>query len=246
LRSYGKNGVVDAVRAAGGEIYAITSEPQSLASNAEQHWETGFEHVGDPHHEISGECTDRGWLSLFSNDWGDGFGPTGWTSHPKGYFQPGVLALRSTGRVLYRWRCRPTRSNIGGAIARPTSSHVWSRVQRALEEPANAPDVAHDDNPVLDTRPVPWPAFVTLLLANGWFLKPVPFDQRTGKNSVPRRQRNAMLRIPVFVAAWIAASMLLPFWVVALTCAAWVAKIIPGVQLINARFQNVGPDEEPT
>ena len=166
-------------------------------------------------------------------------------SHPKGYFQPGVLALGREGRVLYRWRCRPNRRNIGGAVARPTAPHVWSRVQVALEESPDAPDVRHDDEPVLDSPPVPWPAFVTLLLANGWFLEPIPFDQRTGKNTVRQRIRNAMLRIPFFVAAWVAAFMLLPLWVVALAFAGWVAKVIPGIRLVNERFQNVGPDEEP-
>jgi hypothetical protein len=247
LRGYGKAGVVEAIRMAGGEVYAITSEPQSLADNAQREWETGIAHVGDPHHEIAGACADRGWLSLFSNDWGSdivGAGPT-WVSHPKGYFQPGVLGLGREGRVLYRWRCRPNRQNVGGAIARPTPSHVWSRVQAALQEPPDAPDVAPDADPELDSPPVPWPLFVALLIANGWFLRPVPFDQRPGKDTVPQRQRNAMRRIPLFVAAWIAAGLLLPMWVVALVFAGWVAKIVPGILLVNRRFQNVGPDEEP-
>ena len=92
---------------------------------------------------------------------------------------------------------------------------------------------------------MPWPLFVALLFANGWFLRPVPFDQRSGRDTVPQRQRNALLRIPLFVAAWIAAGLLLPTWLVALAFAAWVAKIAPGVRVLNRRFQNVGPDEEP-
>ena len=246
MRGYRKDGVVDAIREAGGEIYAITSEPQSLASYAQQHWETGFEHIGDPHQEISGECTDRGWLSLFTQDWGDTFAlEAGWVSHPKGYFQPGALALSRTGRVLYRWRCRPNRRNIGGAVARPTAPHVWSRVQVALQEAPDAPDVRHDDDPVLDSPGVPWPVFVTLLLANGWFLNPMPFDQRTGKDTIPQRQRNAMLRIQFFVAAWAAACLWLPLWVVALAFASWVVKVMPGIRRVNEQFQNVGPNEEP-
>ena len=92
---------------------------------------------------------------------------------------------------------------------------------------------------------MPWPLFVALLLANGWFLRPVPFDQRSGEDTFPQRQRNAMLRIPLFVAAWIAAGLLLPMWVVALAFAGWVAKVVPGIRLVNERFQNIGPDEEP-
>jgi hypothetical protein len=247
LRGYAKSGVVDAIREAGGELYAITSEPQSLARNAQDDWETGLEHVGDPHQEIASACRERGWLSLFTNDWGPDFigsGPA-WVSHPKGYFQPGVLALRREGRVLYRWRCRPNRQNVGGAIARPTPSHVWGRIQASLREPADAPDVAPDSDPVLDSPPVPWPVFVALLFANGWFLRPIPFDQRSGRDTVPQRQRKALLRIPLFVAAWIAAGLLLPIWVVVVAFAVWLAKVVPGIRLVNARFQNVGPDEEP-
>lgn len=247
MRGYESSGVAAAIRAAGGEIYAITSEPQTLARNAQVDWETGFEHVGDPHQEIASECRARGWLSLFVADWGGelvGSGPD-WVSHPKGYFQPGVLALRREGRVLYRWRCRPTRENVGGAVARPTSDHVWSRVQAALAEPPGAADAAFDEAPVLDTPPVPWPLFVSLLFANGWFLRPVPFDQRAGEDTVGRRQRNAMLRIPLFVAAWVAAALLLPAWSVALAFVGWVAWIVPRVRMINRLFQNVASDAEP-
>lgn len=247
MRGYAKSGVVDAIREVGGEVYAITSEPHSLASSAQEEWETDLQHVGDPHQEIASACRERGWVSLFTNDWGPdilGAAPA-WVSHPKGYFQPGVLALSRGGRVLYRWRCRPNRKNIGGAIARPTPSHVWSRVEAALAEPADAPDVAPDADPVLDSPPVPWPIFVALLFANGWFLRPVPFDQRSGRDTVPQRQRNALLRIPLFVAAWIAAGLLLPMWVVALAFAGWLAKAVPGIRLLNQRFQNIGPDEEP-
>ncbi len=239
--------MVDAIREAGGEIFAITSEPQSLARNAQQHWETGFEHIGDPHQEISGECTQRGWLSLFVHAWeGRLIADTpGWMSHPKGYFQPGVLALSHGGRVLYRWRCRPNRKNIGGAVARPTPPHVWTRVQAALQEAPNAPDAPHDDTPVLDARPVPWPVFLALLISNGWFLKPSGFDQRVGKDTVAARQRNAVLRIPFFIAAWIAAFAFLPLWVATLALMGWVAKVTPGIRMVNREFQNVGPSENP-
>jgi hypothetical protein len=247
LRGYQHDGVVDAIREAGGEIFAITSEPQSLARSAQEDWETGFEHVGDPHQEISGQCTERGWISLFTNHFGDDLvaDELSWVSHPKGYFQPGVLALSPSERVLYRWRSRPNRKNVGGALMRPTAPHVWNQVQSALAEPADAPDVPHDDNPTLDTPAVPWPLFVTMLLANGWFLKPVPFGCRPEGPTVATRQRNAMIRLVLFIAAWAAALVYAPIWLVAAAFTGWVAKITPGVRMVNRRFQNVGPDQEP-
>ena len=40
------------IRAAGGEVYGITSEPNSLAIEAEEAWKMTIPVVGDPHHEI--------------------------------------------------------------------------------------------------------------------------------------------------------------------------------------------------
>ena len=100
-------GVVEKIRAAGGEVYAITSEPQHLADQAHEHWELDFENVGDPHQEISRTCSERGWLTLYANRGDLEFLQRGadWEiEHPKGYFQPGVLSLTNAGRVLYRWR----------------------------------------------------------------------------------------------------------------------------------------------
>lgn len=240
--------MLEAIRSAGGEIYAITSEPQSLARNAQEDWNTDMEHVGDPHQEIAAACAERGWLSLFTSDWDSGqfgVGKIPWTSHPKGYFQPGVLALTREERVLYRWRCRPSRKNVGGAISRPTADHVWNRVSTSLEAPEGAGDAEFDEDPALDVANIPWPFFVALLLANGWFLKAEPFDQRSGEDTVWKRQRNALIRMPLFALAWIVAALLLPTWVVALAFTVWVAKVWPEIRSVNAAFQNVGPDEEP-
>ena len=194
-----------------------------------------------------GSASRSSWLSLFRNDFGDDFQPQGgsWISHPKGYYQPGVLALRREARVLYRWSCRPTRKNAGGAVMRPTAPHVWTRIQSALTEPSDAPDVPHDDDPVVDYHATPWPIFVSLLLANGWFLRPVPFDYQVGGVPLAVRLRNAFIRIGIFAAAWVAAFSVLPLWLPSLALIGWIAKITPAVRTINNRFQNVGPNENP-
>ncbi|MEO1913688.1 MAG: hypothetical protein ABGW98_07505, partial [Myxococcales bacterium] len=163
--------MVENIRAAGGEIYAITSEPQRLADAAEKDWDFGFESVGDPHHEISSTCVERGLLELIVNTKTELTAPKGTKfSHPKGYFQPGVLALDSNARVLYRWRSIPTRNNIGGAVARPTAHYVFDLVSKALASATSdtaAADAELDTNPELDSRGIPWPLFMSLLVANG-------------------------------------------------------------------------------
>lgn len=255
MRSYGHEGIVDQIRAAGGEIYAITSEPQRLASLAEEDWALAFESVGDPHHEISDACRERGLLELYVNRKTSGRTLTrlystallmksdesSIYSHPKGYFQPGVLSLASDGRVLYRWRGRPTRKNVGGATERPTAAHVFENVSHALaassssEEPI---DAELDRTPALDSRGIPWPIFISLLVANGWFVKPVPLRYMREGPSVQRRSRRALLRIPFFVAGWaIAASQLPTLWV-GLAFACWAAWLTPHIRFLSSQFQN--------
>jgi len=233
-----KGGVVEKIRAAGGELYAISSEPQSLAGRAATDWRLDFETVGDPHHEVSGACRDKGWVDLFVNqrldflrasarDTGD------WTpTHPKGYFQPGVLALGRDGRVLYRWRGVPTHSNMGGATERPTAEHVWSRVSEALAAGDGAADAAPDSAPPLDSRGLPWPLFASLLVANGWFLNPRGFRSAS-------RVIVAGVRLLAFIAAWVLAFAWLPSLAVAAALAVWIAWITPKVRWLGREFQHV-------
>jgi len=238
LRSYEREGVAEKVRAAGGQIYAISSEPQALADRAARDWKLGFETVGDPHHEIADTCRERGWVDLFVNERLDfllastsqaaDFEP----SHPKGYFQPGVLALTVAGRVLYRWRGVPTHSNMGGATERPTAAHVWSSVERALEAGDADGDAQHDTAPPLDSRGVPWPVFASLLIANGWFMR------AQGLPSA-RHAKIAGLLLLVFVVAWLVAFAWLPTLPVAVALAGWVAFIIPKVRWVGREFQHV-------
>ena len=110
------------------------SEPQRLADNAKSEWDLNFETVGDPHQEIAEQCKERGWLELFVNEETSFITNTDdRLSHPKGYFQPGVLSIDSNERILYRWRSVPTRANIGGATERPTASYVYQKVAESLE-----------------------------------------------------------------------------------------------------------------
>ena len=178
MRGYGESGVAKAIREAGGAIFAVTSEPQTLASEAQMHWELEFPSIGDPHHEIASECQERGWLHLFVNrDAETILEQTGFATHPNGFFQPGILAVASDGRVLYRWRSRPTRENGGGASNRPLPAHVWEQAQKAIASGSPGRDAALDHVDEVDFRTPPWPLFMLLLLANGNLLRPTPMAQ---------------------------------------------------------------------
>jgi len=94
------------------------------------------------------------------------------------------------------------------------------------------PDAPLDDDPVLDSRGVPWPVFASLLVANGWFR-----DARGFKST--RHVLRAGVRLLAFIAAWIAAFAWLPTLPVALVLAGWVAYIAPKVRWVSREFQNV-------
>jgi len=232
LRGYQKQGVVEAIRSAGGEIFGITSEPQTLASEAAESWGLAFPLIGDPHHEIADQCRARGWLDLYVNAHRDRHGIVARGHdipvHPKGYFQPGVLALTAEGRILYRWRGVPTRSNNGGATERPTPDHVWQATQRALAA-TGAPDAALDTPPKVDLRGIPWPLFVLLLLANGNFWRPKGFGlHRRGPDDVTPRALRAFAKLALFVAGWVALALL-----------AYAAIAAPGILEMHRAFQSV-------
>jgi len=167
------SGVVNKIRELGGEIYAITSEPQTLASRAKEEWELSFDTIGDPHHEISDACRRRDWLDIYVKVDAEDFlqipvaGMNFQATHPKGYFQAGVLVVDDSGQVLYRWKQVPTHSNLGGAVERPTAEHVWSKVKRKLTSDEVSKDATLDLNPKLDSKSAPWPIFICALLGNG-------------------------------------------------------------------------------
>ncbi|MEM7284416.1 MAG: hypothetical protein AAF438_22680 [Pseudomonadota bacterium] len=233
MRGYVKEGIVDAVRAAGGEVYAVTSEPQHLANQAHTDWALNFENVGDPHQEISRTCSERGWLELYVNNDNLEFLQTGaeWKiEHPKGYFQPGVLVLTRDQQVLYRWRSIPSAANLQGTLARPTPTHVWSAVEKALANEEMTGDAALDDDPVIDQAPPPPIFFFATLIANGWFLGVKSLVYSPGLDVGPARMPAILSRWLVFLLFWAAAFFLLPVWMVGLSLTAWVVWILRNIQ----------------
>ena len=222
-------GVVQRIRAAGGEIYAISSEPQRLADEAHRDWELDFDSVGDPHQEIPAICSARGWLTLYANKGDLDFLQRGtdWTvEHPKGFFQPGVLALAADGRVLYRWRSVPSVENLNGTTARPTARHAWSHIKRSLAKGNGAGDAPHDDHPEIDQAPPPRLLFFTALIANGWFFRVKSFAHNPGSKPVPRRFMAALSRWVLFFAFWAGALAVLPTLWVGLAFGLWLSWIV--------------------
>lgn len=228
------------IHTAGGEIYGLTSEPHSLACEAESAWDMSIPVIGDPHHDIRDELSRRDWLDIFYNKNYGHLRERGWANHPKGYFQPATIAIHKTGRVLYRWRCVPQYSNMSGAGARPEARYTWQAIRTALAtpQPAEHEHAEMDHTPVMGARDLSWPQFLLVMTAHGWFLRPTAFpllrDGSKDSLSPPR----AMRRWYAFVAVWLIALIALPTtWVIAAFCL-WLIALIPGLIEIHRQFQN--------
>jgi hypothetical protein len=247
LRGYDEQGITRAIRDAGGAVFGMTSEPQTFASEAEAAWELDFPVVGDPHHEISEELRARGWLSLFVNRrtqlWERG---SGFATHPKGIFQPGVLAVARPGRVLYRWRSRPTRKNMGGALERPLAEDVWEKIRKALAEPPDTPDAPMDVPERFDMEvDSPFILAPLIMLAYGNFLRcRIITLNRDGMERHNERYAIVGMKWAAFLAGWALAAWFLPGWLVGLAFVIWAAVATTAIVTFHRDFQNV-PSGEP-
>tara|TARA_B100000900_G_scaffold374437_1_gene355721 strand:+ start:419 stop:1117 length:699 start_codon:yes stop_codon:yes gene_type:complete len=227
--------VLAEIRAAGGEVFGITSEPQTLASEAESHWETGFPLIGDPHHEIRQDCLNRDWVDVFYNTDHGHLRERKWASHPKGYYQPAVVAAHKTARVLYRWRCVPKFSNMSGAGARPEARYTWEKISAALGE---STDAAPDVDPIMGSETLNWPRFLLLLSAHGWFIRPRAFPLRREGDPDLAKPADMRKRIYGFGVFWLLLFLVLPIGWFTAALATFIAVATPGHIEIHRQFQN--------
>jgi hypothetical protein len=226
--------VVEEIRTAGGEVFGITSEPHSLASEAEDAWHMSIPVIGDPHHEIREDLKARAWLDIFYNEDAGHLRERSWASHPKGYYQPAVIAVDKSGRVLYRWRCVPKFSNMSGAGARPEARYTWDYMQDAMSSPG---DAALDQSPLLGAKDLSWPKFLLILVAHGWFIRARAFPLLREGEKAKVSPRDAMRRVWIFVGAWILALLAFPPVWVGLAAIGWMLALIPGLLEIHRQFQ---------
>ncbi len=227
--------MLDEIRAAGGEVFGITSEPHSLACEAEHAWDMNIPVVGDPHHEIREDLKARGWLDVFYNaDFGH-LRERAWASHPKGYYQPAVIAIDKSHRVLYRWRCVPKYSNMSGAGARPEARYTWDCMRAAMDSQG---DAKPDDAPVLGAKDLSWFKFLVILTAHGWFLRPRAFPLLRDGDKDGVSPTDAMRRAYLFAGAWVIALIALPIFWVGIAAAIWAITVTPGLIEIHRQFQN--------
>ena len=229
--------MVAKIRAAGGEVYGITSEPNSLAIEAEDAWNMTIPVVGDPHHEIRRDLKDRGWIDIFYNSDCGHLRARDWVSHPKGYYQPAVVAIDKSQRVLYKWRCVPKYSNMSGAGARPEPRYVWKKINQAVAT-FSEENACYDEKPFMGSEELSWFKFLLVMVGHGWFIRPKAFPllRDGGKDKVS--PKDAMRRWQFFLMAWVLALVVFPVKWVAVVTALWMILLLPGLREIHRQFQN--------
>ena len=191
--------------------------------------------IGDPHHEIRQNLKDAGMLDVYFNENYGHLRERSWASHPKGYYQPAVIAIDKAGRILYRWRCVPKYSNMSGAGARPSAEYTWEAVRKGR---AGTDDAPLDRAPEMGGQTLSWPKFLLLLTAHGWFLRPKAFPlTRAGARQV-FNFAGIMRRVYGFAALWLVLLIVLPIGWFGLAVLAWLVALTPGLIEIHRQFQN--------
>ena len=197
--------------------------------------------IGDPHHEIRDQLSDRGWLDVFFNtDYGH-LREREWADHPKGYFQPAVIAVgrdeSGIAQILYRWRCVPKYSNMSGAGGRPEARYTWDAIQSRLDT-NNPTDAPLDLSPQMGAGDLSWFQFLVILLAHGWFVRPRAFPLLRDGDKDRLSPTGARRRWWVFGGIWALSLLIFPGAWVATAFLLWLVALIPGLIEIHRQFQN--------
>jgi peroxiredoxin len=114
------------LRAAGGEMIAVTAQSLAGAEAAKTDWALNYDAVSDP----SLALANRFDMAITPKAQTPLAGVEG--EYPNGMSQPGVVILDKTGKELVRWAINPSEMNGGGALDRPLPHVLWAALQSAL------------------------------------------------------------------------------------------------------------------
>lgn len=132
------------IRAAGGQVFVFSSEPQDYVDAAKRKWGLpGLQMFGDTHSSLARHLRSAGLCAVHVSH------PTddAWTGgHPfmryytNGIAQPAVVVVDAEGKPLYAQATRPALANGGGAGDRADLAQVWAAVRpRAAGAPPPRP-----------------------------------------------------------------------------------------------------------
>jgi peroxiredoxin len=114
------------VRAAGGELIAVTSQSEASAQKARADWGVAYRVMSEPSNALARRfdvaITPKAETVLADDP----------VEYPEGMAQPAVVALDQGGEVLFRWAIEPAAMNLGGASDRPLPMDIWPVIEAAL------------------------------------------------------------------------------------------------------------------
>ena len=110
------NQLVDDIRDVDGEIYGVTSDPQTTADQVKSEWKLQFDILSDPLNTLA---ANHAHITKA--------GATGGIAHP------GVMAAGKFKRILYEWYVNPHLERLGIELATPSAADSWAKIQQALK-----------------------------------------------------------------------------------------------------------------
>eukprot|EP01062_Namystynia_karyoxenos_P067595 TRINITY_DN61592_c0_g1_i1.p3 TRINITY_DN61592_c0_g1~~TRINITY_DN61592_c0_g1_i1.p3 ORF type:complete len:168 (+),score=45.82 TRINITY_DN61592_c0_g1_i1:257-760(+) len=127
------------MRAAGVDLYGLTSEPQEVVDATAKEWELDFPLIGRLTNELPRHLASTGVVPVVVTMPDEVHHPKlgDRKRYPHGAVQPALFFVRHSDRaVVFRWAIQPATMNMGGAKDRPQVPAVWQAVRSALDAPA--------------------------------------------------------------------------------------------------------------
>jgi len=131
--------VLDAIRARGGELIAVTAQDLEGARTAKRDWLLRYPVVSDP---SLGLATRYG-VAVTPRDQTPLAGDP--NAYPHGMSQPALVAVSRGAGVVYSWAIDPATMNLGGASDRPIPRDAWTAIEAALDGRPGPETVATTD-----------------------------------------------------------------------------------------------------
>lgn len=113
------------LRAAGGELFAVTAQSQAGADAAKSDWALDYDVLSDQALTLANRfniaTTPKAQTPLAEIE----------GEYPNGMSQPGVVILDQAGKALVHWAVNPNEMNGGGALDRPLPPVLWAALKSA-------------------------------------------------------------------------------------------------------------------
>jgi len=187
----------------------MSSQGQKEANKIVESWGINFPVIGDPSLTFVKTINEKGWIkSYILESVPDNLTKLIGYSYENGLVQPGVIALQGSvslslsskgkekkPKVLLSWGLVPTEENKQGAVNRLSAGKSWKGIKESLSGnyEYSHPDIVQKNK---GEPQVPTFLFLSLVMANGNFLKPKAFTfDSNGKGDIMKLAKLAFAKL---------------------------------------------------